>query len=218
MPVFTIADDEDTAIEPLQSVPLSTETCAIEKCEPRQPDEFGILISGVGEAATQRAKLTGFKAKAAAKMAAALAAAGKGNAGMYKLSVETEEQQNNWVRKLMRIGLGGDIAVAQQIEAEQRAEREEEERAEAARREAEEEAAAEAMAEQLFAGAGGGGGAGGAGSAFEQVNQAKMMAQQNIEALSEMSQKTQEMENNSADFAKMARELRERESKKKGFF
>ena len=117
-----------------------------------------MLISGVGQAATSR-KQSGFKAAFGKKLGQAVSAVSKTNAGMYRLSVETLDEQNKWVRALMQSGLGGDIEEAQRIEAEQKAEREAEERVMAERVKAEEEAAAERMAEELFAGSAEGGGA-----------------------------------------------------------
>jgi ankyrin repeat protein len=205
--------DSDTALEPLQSVPLSTETCAIEKAEGREPGEFGLLISGVGQAATSRAGRNSLKAAFGKKLGQL--AAGK-NAGMYKLSVATQEEQGEWQRSLMRCGLGGDIEEAKRIEAEQKMEREAVAAGEKVAAAKQEEAAAERMAEELFAGASGGGG--GAGDAFAQINDAKQTAQENIDELNEMAQKTKEMENNAMDFSAMARQLRQREEKKSKFF
>eukprot|EP01043_Picozoa_sp_COSAG02_P036305 COSAG02_NODE_2650_length_8327_cov_247.925620_3_plen_900_part_00 len=188
----------DTDTEPLQSVPLPLETCAIEKVEgrPGAEGEVGVLISGVGSAAKSRAG-GGFKAKMGGKLGQAADLLKKGEAGMYRLSFENDdpsvpsrEVQQRWVSRMMRCGLGGDIEEAKRIEEEKKWEE-----AEAARKQ--EEAEAEEFARQaLGVGAGGGaagGAAGGVGDVFQQVNQAKDTLNDNIQKLGEMADKTEEM-------------------------
>lgn len=185
----------DTDTEPLQSVPLPLETCAIEKVEgrPGAEGEVGVLISGVGTAAKSRAG-GGFKAKMGGKLGQAADLLKKGEAGMYRLSFENDdpsdpsrEIQQRWVSRMMRCGLGGDIEEAKRIEEEKKWEE-----AEAARKQ--EEAEAEEFARQaLGLGVGGGGAAGGVGDVFQQVNQAKDTLNDNIQKLSEMADKTEEM-------------------------
>lgn len=191
----------DTDTEPLQSVPLPLETCAIEKVDgrPGVEGEVGVLISGVGTAAKSRAG-GGFKAKMGGKLGQAADLLKKGEAGMYRLSFENDDPSNpsreiqqRWVSFLMRLGLGGDIEEAKRIEEEKKWEE-----AEATRKR--EEAEAEEFARQaLGVGAGGGaagGGAGGVGDVFQQVNQAKDTLNDNIQKLGEMADKTEEMRHN----------------------
>ena len=79
---------DDTDTEPLQSVPLPLETCAVEKTDGRPgTDESGVLISGVGTAAKSRAG-GGFKSKMLGKVGEAADLLKKGEAGMYRLSFE----------------------------------------------------------------------------------------------------------------------------------
>ena len=95
--------EHDTDEVPLQSVPLPLDTCAVEKVEGRVPEEFGVLISGVGQAATSR-KGGGLKAAFGRKVGQAAAKLHKEEAGMYRLSASTRAEQTDWVRQLMRCG------------------------------------------------------------------------------------------------------------------
>ena len=118
--------------------------CAVEKVEGRIPEEFGVLLSGVGQAATSR-KGGGLKAAFGRKVGQAAAKLHKEEAGMYRLSVPSREhiihnarieyvgksqscmvvageEQTKWVRQLMRCDIGGDIQEAQRIEEEKRVE------------------------------------------------------------------------------------------------
>ena len=145
----------DTDTEPLQSVALPLETCAVEKIEgrPGAESELGVLISGVGTAAKSRAG-GGFKAKMGGKLGQAADLLKKGEAGMYRLSFEDDSDggsssspssaiQQQWVSRLMRCGMGGDIEEAKRIEEEKRWEEAEAQRVK-------EEAEAEEFARQAL--------------------------------------------------------------------
>eukprot|EP01048_Picozoa_sp_COSAG05_P001272 COSAG05_NODE_42_length_26187_cov_393.972286_11_plen_92_part_00 len=80
-----------------------------------------MLVSGVGQAATSR-KGGGLKAAFGRKVGQAAAKLHKEEAGMYRLSVPSREEQTKWVQQLMRCDIGGDIQEAQRIEEEKRVE------------------------------------------------------------------------------------------------
>eukprot|EP01047_Picozoa_sp_COSAG01_P007959 COSAG01_NODE_308_length_19148_cov_13.076697_2_plen_1125_part_00 len=179
----------DTGEEPLQSVTLPLETCAVEKVEGREPEEFGVLISGVGQAASSR-KGGGFKAAFGKKIGAAAALLKKDAAGMYRLSTAQRAEQTAWVRQLMRCGIGGDIEEARRIEEEKKQEEAERQRQEKERLERQESAAAEAWAREELMGGGGGVGGGGGQTTAQLLGDSKAQLSENIQKVSELRDKT----------------------------
>ena len=185
--------------------------------EGRTESEWGVLISGVGQASTSR-QGGGFKARFGKTIGAAAALLHKEEAGMYRLSTDSREDQTKWVRQLMRCGIGGDIEEAQRIEAEKKQEQEEERRLEKERADAAAEAAADAWARKELLEGAGGDQTNSATNTFQQLGDAKMQVAENIQKLSEMADQTEEMRENASDFAAMARQMRQQQEKKSSRF